>query len=652
MLNTKGLVQKVNAYKEDTVDGQSYDHDDIVRQISDRLQLDRNTTSSPRFNLSIANDNKLNARDYTSQNLQADNDDNKDVVQPIPLPVQEISIDRELDLLADIAKESTQKNVVSSLSELISDTEMSVSAIEDSSESSLEHLNVISDVLTSIGGILTKGFDSLIGVFTGQFGSLYKATTDISDGVNRSADISATEYEDQRRNEVLGEAQDHQTAGNVVMEKVGEIISTIGDIFDKVATKIRDSIIRFFEDGGHFTIWDRVKDGLIKLAAQGIAVIAVMTASLDFWTRPDGLSRYFEAFQNVWSAIKDIFGDFSTKLSGWWSSEGEGNFNVIGAFINDTIIFLLGTALPASLRLVKDQLLTSLDAATSILAGFADLVYGVINIITGLFTWDPEEGAKKIYAGFEQISSALDKIIGGVVEFLWKTLDNAVTYILRFFTIDKAIGMGEDQTFFQRIGEIFTNMWNGILDYFNKGTLAILADIGKAYVYIYDTILTYIARLTNFDKLIGMSENDTLLGYIWERIKDLMEVILDFIPTKNDIIKYINDTVASWSPSDYITEMLKLDLEPEVTKTPAATTIQADPDRHLSDIEQKVSAMPTNVNQMINMISDNKTITNVSNAVTSAGQKAGRAIGSISTRPEQSGMDRILQGSLDFFRSR
>ncbi|QIG70608.1 tail tape measure protein [Rhizobium phage RHph_I1_18] len=632
MINTKGLVDKVNS-NASPPETNGVSVDDIVRRITEEINvpgpvtgnIDLRTVSTP---YAAANDNTL-------------------------------------DELDDIARETTQQEVVAGILDLVAEQEDSISVITEVAKDQIDHLSRIEDSLEKVADILYKGLDTLTGIFGVRFASLYEATNGITEAMDKDYQREIREQNDKNRNQAIAESQDHNEGD--LKETSRSLLEWIADTVNDMIVNVKDSLVEFFKNGGHFTIMDRLKDGLIKFLVDGALVIGLIASSLDLFQRPDGLMRYFDAFKNVWESLEYSFGRISEELSGWWNQEGEGQFNSIGAFINDVLIYYLGTLLPATIKVAADLIISFVKNVSAFLDGITQLM-------SGLWTFlDPRgASAEQMEQALTNIGEGANKIVNSIYYFVTGLVDSVLSYVVRIFRLEDALGMGENQSVFGRIEEIAQNMWqvfedwwNGIIDWRNKvweaiktgvttaftsivdflsqNPIDILTDIATFYTSMLDHVYTFVARMFNLDKLMGMNPDEMLFDFVWRKIQDLIQIVTDIIPSKEDIVRYLNSTIDSWGLPESLADMLKIDVQP------------SEPNKVLNSLESQASSAAVGSRSTTNAFVDNSTTNNITNNTNNGGGGGGnrRVSGGVpSTRPEQSGMDRILQGTIENSKSR
>lgn len=617
------------------------------------------------------------ARETTQNQVVKGIHDVADKIIGIKLPQFPHTI--HIDAADDIARETTQKRVVGGLSTLdmtIKKTLAPLNALSEQMSGSftpyMEEIEKTSGIFVTFGSMIGRKlldvarnnipmFDKITSAFAAKVTPLisYAARQtqylkDISASFKRWFEYDATSrIRESSRDTVTGVKAFGLNVINTLIPENSQI--------EKALKTIAASASFFGAVGG--TLGGMVFEQLTKLGLSagsglmgglgtairflllsskfmgGIIGLTVGAALYSLANDPSKVGEYIDALSRIWHEniaptfewlYKDVMKPVGELLASWWDSGGKSAFLAFGDFINDTLIYLLGTAIP-----------TVLTAVGKTVQHFFDMVGEIIGRITGIF-------------GYGEFSA--DRITGnlmGITAKLFTSIVDLVTLvaagILRLFKLDDAAKWLED--FSSQVSETFLDAVERIKGLFGFGRYSDQSFISNIIGYFnifrdtlmesFGDIITDMTNLFDIKSLLGVGSGESIIESLKTRIvskvQGLIDGILGIIPTWSDIKRLIVSAIPEniWG-RDWLIE--KLGDTPTVGPT---SDISKSNERPMAMAYKQLTEQPAATNNITVIAPVTQNTQNQSNV--SVGGGSNRNAGGVpSTRPDISTWDRTL----------
>lgn len=344
----------------------------------------------------------------------------------------------------------------------------------------------------------------------------------------------------------------------------------------------------------------------------GLAVLLAAPILYSLWNSPEQLGQYVEAFAKIWNEnivpvfqflYENIMKPIGTALASWWNSTGESAFLGIGDFVNQTLIYLLGTAIPAVLTTV------------------GSLFKDAFNLIGSQL-----ENVRQLFAGEINPLQFIGQNVTNLLTFIGSAMDHLVTGIINLFNLDSFFDMKEGETFVQRLQRFFS------VDIFNM--------IDKELNDIYTSLsVMWDDAKTNFIKFLA-SENP--IAQIILKVKDMIDAVIGIFPSIDDIKKFMLESIPSGTP-DFLRNWL-MDAIGQPASVPQVESPKMEGYRsEMAEMYKNAISQPTNqsVAPTVNVIAPTTNNNQSSTNVSGGGRRSG---GIAETRPQPSPYDNKLYG--------
>ncbi len=343
----------------------------------------------------------------------------------------------------------------------------------------------------------------------------------------------------------------------------------------------------------------------------GLAFLATSAVLYSLWKNPEQIGQYMEAIGKIWTQniaptfkwlYEEIFSPIGAALYAWWNGPGETALLGIGDFINQTLIYILGTALPAVLTTIGNIIKSGYEFVKSNMQIWYDLFTGEIGIVT-----------------------AFTRMFTGIATFIGSLFDNIATGIIRMLGLSSFFDMDSDESFVGRMTRFFVE------------------DLPNMIIKELNSVFTSLSVFWDDMKtgIVGFIEQYNPIDMIKERITSMIDAILGIFPSIDDIKKFMIDAIPTWAPDKLRNWMIDAIGKPQETplvESPASAGYNSE----MSDIYKDFVAKPisgaaqTVIINAPNTTNNQNSSTNVSN-----GGRSGSG-GIASTRPEVSEWDKKL----------
>jgi len=325
----------------------------------------------------------------------------------------------------------------------------------------------------------------------------------------------------------------------------------------------------------------------------GIAALATSAVFLSLAKSPELIGKYGEAFSRIWTdnilPAFEWLGSIGERLMAFWKSDGEASLTKIGDFINNSLIYVLGTFIPETLTFIGK---TIADGVETVIAIGTDITSLIINwgaaiqdnfySLIGMFGFGPK-GDKGFLSNltdiitnnvaiFDQLLTTLTNTVGNVVSFLYNLFDNALTGIYNMI-----FGKSSDETILTQFGEWLDKSWNGIVASVN----GFISGLWTSFENAWDNVVK------NVNDFVWGSIEDTIawvkslnpFDTIKTKINDMINAITGIFPSFEDIENYLrsfvkdNEWIPEWLKNKILDGTAPHDLSQDASNAMATTNI-------------------------------------------------------------------------------
>lgn len=628
------------------------------------------------------------------------------------------NLDRELKALKWVAKEQTQKNVLSSINDVGRSVRPLAGAIG-------KGLRALAD--ESVGQnrkLATLHSDNLRvnRTNTPMSRELAKIETGITEAAKTNSAMSSTlsnqlkvlgewygfdreEAERRRLREIRGDTKNPGTARQT-MNRMYRSIVPYGSTLDSTLATIKDVIsdtiggvqwlgtvlmkglepvaklfrvpwlIELFKRGANGT-----KGGILgplttiveflwnmKYFVGGIAMILGGSAIYALFKTPGTLDRYITAFSDLWSkSIGPAFKYISDKVNEWWNSGGESVFLTIGNFVNDVLIYTIGTALPAILNTIGRGFIDTVELLKGIGSTVADLyntsktyLTEQFNTIFGFFGVGPYkdkgfvELIVKLFTNFHDMISSTVKgvndMVNNIAVFIINSIDNLLTGLLDLLGLSTLFGEGPD-TVFTKMGKL----WNDFGAFVNSEIEKLSHSFTNLVLGTFNSIKNWIVQTVDKYNPLPMIE-DKFMG--------IVKAIMSIFPSSEQLQAIIRKIIIAtpggqwlWdnviNPTPYVDDERRLD--DSLKQIQIIRNVDKNILGSLEDIDNSVETVGDVYKKFLSKGKNSGNTTNVtiiqdnkqssSNQTVVSGGSGGRPRGRPQTAPGDSGWHRRVRGA-------
>lgn len=609
-------------------------------------------------------------------------------IMDIPVPTFPTTF--HIDPADDVAKESSQQRVISGIADLNETFKLSLNplnSISDQFGDTFEHLygetkrqgGILLSVGAAIGTRVLEAAKNNIPYFDRITGAVATSTKPlISFAAQQTKHLRDLAigfkkwFEYDMMNRLRTSAQDKVTGVKALALNVYDFLVPENSVMEKALKTIAASATFFGTIGGYLggralsalgslgvSGMGSAGAGLARAASfllgsatlmGGIVALATGAALYSLSQDPKKAGEYLEALGKLWNEnitptfdyiAHKVVAPLAQMLNDWWNSTGESAFLAIGDFINDTLIYVIGTAIPAAL--------TTIGTAFTEVVGF---LYNLGERVRGIFGFGDRAGddfITNVTGIVTDFTSGLLNIVGGIVNGILRLfkLDDLTTYV------DGYVDLMKDS---------LTNLGDRIKGFFGVGPYAELGFIGNVLGYFGDisAIATkalseaanYLIEIFNVRSILGVEAGESIIeslkNKIATRVQSMIDGILSIIPSWEDIKGLIISAIPQgvWG-RDWLVEKLRNDvgpttinqlMQPSDPAIPATSTTQS-PMSQVSKVYEDFTKAPSRNSTNVNVYAPSSTSTSSSVNVNGGGGGE-RARGIPSTRPQISTWDR------------
>lgn len=315
-------------------------------------------------------------------------------------------------------------------------------------------------------------------------------------------------------------------------EKIKEFLFAAWDVIKTAAGMFVDTVKGFFECHGESirANFERVW-GIIKTFLNGVWTFISQLASTLFGDAEDSIdgstTSTKDKLLSVWQAILDA-------LSAIWDAlyeAGSAIFNAVATVI-ETVFGWIQTFWNAWGSRILSWFKTLWDSLGGILNGFLEIIKGVANFISSVFTGD-WQGA---WDAIKQIFTGIWDVIVNFITAIWDTIKMLFEMALAAI---KAIW----ETVWGAISSFFQGIWDGIVSFVTGIWNTITSTISNAINTAYNTVTSILQAIHDFFANIFSGIADTVsttfsnilsgikntIGSIKDGIVNGFQAAIDFI---------------------------------------------------------------------------------------------------------------------------
>jgi hypothetical protein len=373
----------------------------------------------------------------------------------------------------------------------------------------------------------------------------------------------------------------------------------------------------------------------------GIVGLVVGAALYSLYKDPAKVGEYINALSKIWTEniaptfewlYKEVLQPVSAALASWWNSSGESAFLAFGDFINNTLIYLLGTAIPTLMSVIGKTV-----------KQFFNMIGDLSSRIVGIFGFG-ENGADGVIGNLMGISATLFAgIIDGVTII--------ASGVLKLFKLDDAAKWLEEfsASFKDAFLDIVEHM-KGIFGVGKYGDQSFLTNIlgyfnifRDSFMSTFGDLITNLLSMVDLKSLLGGAEGEslfeTLRKNIVSKVQSLMDGIMSIIPSWDDIKRLIASSIPEniWG-RDWLMEKLGSSTAPTNSNTQVSQATNQPLSRAYRQFAEETPSVRNNITVVAPVTQNNQQ----SSSVNVGGGNSRSGGGVPSTRPDMSTWDRAL----------
>lgn len=321
-------------------------------------------------------------------------------------------------------------------------------------------------------------------------------------------------------------------AWDFIKQAAGMFVDTIKGFFEKHGESIKANFQRAWR--------------IIKTFLNGVWTFISQLAATLFGQTEDSIDGSTTSTKDkllaVWQAILDT-------LSAVWDSlyeVGSAIFNAIAVVI-ETVFGWIQTFWNAWGSRILSWFKILWKSLGGILNGFLNIIKGVANFISSVFTGD-WQGA---WEAIKQIFTGIWDVIVNFITAAWDT-------IKMLFEMELAAIKAIWEAVWGAVSKFFSGIWDGIVSFISGIWDAIISTISDAINAAYDTIVSVLQAIydffssifSNIDSFVSSTFSNILSG-ITETIGNIKDTIVNGINSAVDFIKGLPSQAIQWG-ADFI----------------------------------------------------------------------------------------------------
>ena len=329
--------------------------------------------------------------------------------------------------------------------------------------------------------------------------------------------------------------------------KIKEFLLNVWDFIKQAAGMWVDTVKGFFERHSESIRQNFERAwGIIKTFLQGVWTFISQLASTLFGSTEDNIDG---STQSTKDKLLEVWGAILEALSAVWDAlyeVGSAIFNAIAAVI-ETVFGWIQTFWNNWGSEILSWFKVLWDSIGGVLNGFLEIVKGVANFISSVFTGDWQGAWDAIKQIFTGIWDAIVSFITAVWETIKLLFDMALGAI-------KAIW----ETVWGAISSFFQGIWNGICSFLSGIWSAITGTISNAINNAYSVIQSVLGAIRDFFSNIFNTIASTVSGIfsnilsgITSTIGNIKDTIVNGINSAVDFIKGLPGQAIQWG-KDFI----------------------------------------------------------------------------------------------------
>lgn len=393
-----------------------------------------------------------------------------------------------------------------------------------------------------------------LGSLSEAIGSVDSNITTFSDSIGKMAGAvvpSLEKISSSLQGGDFGGALKELAGGLLSLENIGGIVGSLSQtgqsIIDlkKNLSGLGPVISGVFGSGGGLfsTIGTVLSSFALPLAGIIAAVVAFGLALMDLWKTSEtfrsavqlAFDLVRDSFVNAFSKMKEVIGPLWEQIKGLGSAlyefyEDSGLKSIVELFASAAAV-LIGIVAGGTIDFIASQF----AALGIVLGGIIDVISGVVEILTGIFTLDGD----KIMEGFRTIGDGLLEIFAGFGESLFGWFDGTFSALGDMLAAP-----------LKSAGDSISEWWNGTM-------LPFFAQIPEKFMELIESIGAWFAQLPEkIGYALGYAiasvitwANDLYL-FISEKIPEIIENIVEWfksLPEKiYEAVTLVLEKVGEW----------------------------------------------------------------------------------------------------------
>ena len=238
-----------------------------------------------------------------------------------------------------------------------------------------------------------------------------------------------------------------------VFEDIFGALGTAAESIAKSVTALWETIRKVYDEKIG-PLWESIESGLTK----------IVSTLLDVWDKYIGpvVSKIGNGFAEMWTnyvspalqSLAHLLGDVADLVKVIWEE--------ILQPILSWLIEVLGPIVAALIDTVWNNLKGFFSAAAQIFKGLLDILRGVIEFLTGIFTGDWQ----KCFDGIKLIVSGFKDVILGIFLAIWTKIKEIFMPVIVFFKSIFYAARDHINAAFETIGTWFSDKWTAIKNVF------------------------------------------------------------------------------------------------------------------------------------------------------------------------------------------
>ena len=280
-----------------------------------------------------------------------------------------------------------------------------------------------------------------------------------------------------------------------ISQIIGPVVTTIEKLSKAIGGKglsgsFKDLLKNTGGKAGISGIFTSLKTAISGISAPvGIAagaVALIVAGVIDLWNTSE---TFRDSVSDIWDKISDAFSE--AKIAIWdntilplWENLQDFFGSLYGLYessglkqLFEDILVSFGTQIADNFSYAIGVLSTAFETIGGVASGIIEILTGVIDFVTGIFSGDWEIA----WSGVETIIDGVCDAIGSLFGGLWETIKKIFSPVISFFDENFSKAHDAVTTAWENIGKWFQDKWNLIKTIFSPVVIFFRTNFTNAY---------------------------------------------------------------------------------------------------------------------------------------------------------------------------